>query len=347
MRYQLGMMGCLLAGCAVQPTTSSRSFAMPSPTGASSIATAGTFAAEARQVAEPPSLVLRIGVEHLPPDARAADEQPRLEAVPRPPDQRRDRRAARPVVRPREAHEVDLLRREAAAAQDTLAREALLFVGDMVAADRDRARTEVGIPFFDFRRVDEGNGPPLNSDLALQADHEEWVQQHGASLLNRPLRRLFRRLPVVQQLELEFENFRSDHVPLSEPYVQAHGDRGSFGGLGRISVRLRASELDDPVEVAWVHRSGLRIGTSQETGRIALDLALLPNVRLELRARTDYETEEHGLRADLSYRPSPSTSLHLAIGDDMDFLTTSSIYSLFESPMDGSPGLVLYAVHTF
>ena len=40
-------------------------------------------------------------------------------------------------------------------------------------------------------------------------------------------------------------------------------------------------------------------------------------------------------------------SMHLAAGDDMDFLSTSSIYSLFESPMDGRPGLVLYAVHTF
>jgi hypothetical protein len=54
-----------------------------------------------------------------------------------------------------------------------------------------------------------------------------------------------------------------------------------------------------------------------------------------------------GFRVDLSYHPSLSTSLHVALGDDMDFLSTSSIYSLFESPMDGSPGIVLYAVHVF
>jgi len=53
------------------------------------------------------------------------------------------------------------------------------------------------------------------------------------------------------------------------------------------------------------------------------------------------------VRLDLAWRRSASTSVHVAVGDDMDFLSTSSLYSLFESPMDGSPGLVLYAVHVF
>ena len=113
-----------------------------------------------------------------------------------------------------------------------------------------------------------------------------------------------------------------------------------------MSVRLHTSDLADPVELAYI-RSGIRIGTSQESGKLSIDWDLSATLRLELRARADYATHEEHLRADLAYRHSPTTSLHVSIGDDMDFLSTSSIYSLFETPMDGAPGLVLYAVHIF
>ncbi|MBL8754231.1 MAG: hypothetical protein JNK15_13095, partial [Planctomycetes bacterium] len=114
----------------------------------------------------------------------------------------------------------------------------------------------------------------------------------------------------------------------------------------RVSLRIHADDPKDPLEVVWV-QSGVRIGTSQEFGKFGLELELTDRLHMELRARTGYETHEHDLRLDLSYRPSARTSLHVALGDDMDFLSTSSLYSLFETPMDGAPGLVLYAVHVF
>jgi hypothetical protein len=86
---------------------------------------------------------------------------------------------------------------------------------------------------------------------------------------------------------------------------------------------------------------------SQQQAKVTLDLPLTGRVRFGLRARTDYETGRSTVRSDLIYRASPRTSFHLAAGDDMDFLSTSSLYSLFDSPMDGAPGLVMYAVHTF
>ena len=53
-------------------------------------------------------------------------------------------------------------------------------------------------------------------------------------------------------------------------------------------------------------------------------------------------------RAQPLERQGPGVgAVRLAAGDDMDFLSTSSIYSLFEAPMDGAPGLLLYAVHIF
>jgi hypothetical protein len=183
----------------------------------------------------------------------------------------------------------------------------------------------------------------LSSEATLYSDHEEWVHAHGPDLLQRPLRLLLRRLPFVQQFEVDLKDFRSENVPLSEPYRQAHGDRRR---LGRLSVRLHAGDLSDPVEVVYMH-SGVRIGTSQEMGKLSIDWDLTDKLQFAFRARTEYATGEQRLRADLTYWSSAFTSLHLGIGDDLDFLSTSSIYSLFESPMDGTTGVVFYAVHIF
>jgi hypothetical protein len=118
------------------------------------------------------------------------------------------------------------------------------------------------------------------------------------------------------------------------------GEHGR-GGERRVADRVpggeaRAVEADEP-----------RLGTTQDTCKFGIDWDLSARMTVGLRAYTMYTHNDKGLRADLSYRATERMSVHVAVGDDMDFLSTSSVYSLFESPMDGSPGLVLYAVHVF
>ncbi len=335
-RNQLGILVCLLAGCVGQPTV-----ADPQP----GRADAGRLAALPGNGA----FVLRIGIEHLPPDAGAdedaAPRAPRVEARPRaappaPAAARAERRREPDAAR---RHTWSLSAGDLAAIDDPIARETMQFVQDLVEADLERARREVAQPVLGMHDHDPLAGPLLASEQALLAAQEEWLQARGPSLMRRPLRQLLRRLPIAQQFEVEFDDFRSDHVPLTEPYRQLHRERRS---LGRMSLRVRTDSLDDPIEVAYVH-SGVRIGTSQEYARLSIDWDLTDRLRFEVRARTDYHTDERYLRADLSYRASPTTSLHLSIGDDMDFLSTASAYTRYETPWDGSPGLVLYAVHLF
>src|SRR5688572_26096186 len=60
-RFQLGMLGCLLAGCVMQPTP---------PTAGVRPGVGGSTANRATssgQMEPPATVVLRIGVEHLPP----------------------------------------------------------------------------------------------------------------------------------------------------------------------------------------------------------------------------------------------------------------------------------------
>lgn len=322
MRFQLGIVGCLLAGCAMQPTTSN-----PVDT------------ALAASVAPlPPSpFVLRIGVENLSPEG---DEPPAAARVEHAEGSTRRETRLSSLRAPDPIPEERVLR--FAPTDNAVADEALHFVSDLLEADRHRVRREVALPFFDFQPIDPERGPLLDSEWDLQRDHEQWLQEHGGAMFRRPIHQLLRRLPLVHELEVEFDSFRSENVPLSEPWQAA--DRRHR--KSRISLRVHLSDPEDPLEATWIW-SGLRVGTSREIGKLGFDLPLTDSMGLELRARTEYASGQSGFRIDWSWRASPSTSLHVAVGDDMDFLSTSSTYSLFESPMDGSPGLVLYAVHVF
>lgn len=321
---------CLLTGCATQPTRGISPASEPSP------------------LTHSAGHVLRIGLEFLPPDERFPDEadvraEPRLASNP---TSLASEQAVRPVSlrfdEPSRAPRLSAIDFESI--DDPIARETMHFCSDLIQADRQRVRREVGIPFFGFRDDVMELAPLLTSERRQREEHEQWSQQHGPRLLKRPLRQLAKRLPLARDFEIALEDFRSDHVPLTEPYRQAHGDRRK---LGRMSLRLRTRDFGDPMELVYIHHSGVRIGSSQEQGKLSLDFNLSENLNFTLRARTNYATGESGIRTDLIYRTSENMSLHLAAGDDMNFLSTSSLYSLFESPMDGSPGLLLYAVHTF
>lgn len=333
MRFRLGFLACLLAGCATQPVPST---APDAPTDHLAVLAAATGRPQC------------IGLEFLPPDGRF----PELEPVQVEPERRR---ASKPTPSSRALTQVEvddpepsrlpsLSQIDLDAIEDPIARETLHFCKDLVAADRQRVRREVGIPFFDFRGSPDDLSPKLTMERRLEAEHDEWAQQHGVRLFRQPLRLLGKRLPIAREFEIAVEDFRSDHVPLSEPYREAHGDRRR---LGRMSMRVHVRDVQDPVELVYIHPSGLRIGSSQMRAKMSYGVDLSNSLNLSVRARSDYDTGDFAMRADLIYRPATHVSVHLSAGDDMDFLSTSSLYSLFESPMDGRPGLLLYAVHTF
>ena len=348
MKVVLGFLGIVLAGstvltsCTVQPP---RSGIAPTGTQTSTPTGSATDSQQQDLAAAPfAASVLRIGIEHLAPEpGQGEPERARVESVGGGRTGPRQRSEPAPARTIDQRSLLDLAGIDLDQVADPMAREALRFCDDLVQADRRRVRREVGLPFFGWQGQDNSRGALLHAEEQLAADQAEWLQENGMLLLRRPLQLMLRRLPVVEQFEFELADFRSDHVPLSEPYRIVHGDRRR---LGRLSMRLHAGDLEDPLELVWIHNL-VRIGTSQQAGKIAFDWSILPQLQLALRARTEYDTGDFGLRGDLTYRASDFTSLHLAFGDDMDFLSSSSLYSLFETPMDGAPGLVLYAVHIF
>jgi hypothetical protein len=334
--FRSGIFLCVLAGCASQPTR-------PAPT-------PRVVRAEAA-VPTPPPFAMRVGVEYLPPrdadDAEAptatGDRQPRIEDPRRrerdPKADKNDKKKNR-----RRAAEVPTDYPDEMPVPEAGARLTLAFFDELVDADRHRIRRELGKPLL-IERTDDLQSPGLllSSEIAFAEEQAEWVHEHSTDFLRRPFRRMLRRTALVEALDMELDSFRADHVPLSQPYRDAHTDDRH---LGRMSVRVHVNDFNDPLEIAY-SKSGVRVGTSQENLKLGVSRPLGEDLSFALHTHYGYETGEWHIRTDLGWHLSPRTSVHLVLGDDLDFLATSTVYSLFDSPMDGSPGLLLYAVHIF
>lgn len=348
MKLQLGLALCLFAGCAVRPTAVTEQAPATDATAQASGAAARPQALDVFAAIRRGS-PLCLGVEFLPP---VADENPltgptavaRAEAVPQPPPA---------PVRPREfqpfggrdhadRHTWTLSADDLAHARAPIERETLRFLDDLMGEDRRRLRRDIGTPILTVQATDlQSPGIDLRSEEIQAEEEAQYLAEHGTDLLRRPLQLLLRRTPLVEQLEIDLREFKETNVPLSEEYGRAHQ-----GNLGRLSLRVRTSDPQDPVEVVYL-RSGVRIGSSQSQLKLGFARHIAKDLVLELRARQDYDDRDWRLRADLAWEVSPHTSLHFVAGDNLDFLTTSTVYSLFESPMDGSPGVLVYAVHLF
>lgn len=322
MRLQPGIVLCLLAGCATQPTCVD-----PKP----------ATELRARAIPLPPPSSWRLGVEFLPPAHRQTDTTTVTDSRQDQPEDPRRRQP--PATRtPKRPPEADPAQTELAAALT------LVFVEELFDADRRRSERELGFPVLTERIVDpQSPGLPLTSEETAADEEAEWLAEHGTDFLRRPFRRMLRRTPWIEALDGELDEFRADHVPLSEPYRETHAaDRH----LGRLSLRIHVGDPQDPVELVYI-KSGVRIGSSQDRLKIGVTRRLADDLTFAMHARCSYDTGDWSIRSDLGWHLSDQTSLHLVVGDNLDFLATSTVYSLFDSPMDGSPGLLLYAVHLF
>jgi hypothetical protein len=294
---------------------------------------------------------MRLGVEFLPPLAEDS-------AVPVPPATVRVEAVAAEGPRKRSAavefapyggtdrgelHTWTMSAEDLANVRDPLARETLKFIDDVMGEDRRRLQRGLGTPILTMQTFDsQSPGIDLHSEETRAEDEAEWLAENGLDLLSRPFRLLLRRHPAVLGVEAYLDEFKEGNVPLSEEYGRAHDSED----LGRVSMRVHASDLADPVELVYM-RSGIRLGSSQRHLKLGFGQQVADDLYLDVRTRQDYETNRWRWRADLRYLLSQQTSLHFVAGDNLDFLTTSSLYSLFESPMDGAPGLLVYAVHLF
>lgn len=331
-RLLFALLGCV-AGCVVQPH-------------------AGTQTAKPAAPLPGFDPSPRVGVEFLAPEAAFSDagdlgQDAGREVWVEPLRDGEDRWRQPPSSPPRRNERKHTWLMDAddlAAVEDLEVQLTLRFLDNVMGEDRRRVYRELGRPILQPQMVDlQSSGIELPSETAQREEAEEWLAEHGSRMLNRPLRRLLRQTPLVQQFEVELDDFKSDHVPLSEAYREVHDDQRY---LGRVSVRMHLSDLQDPLEVVYI-RGGVRVGTSQHRLKLGYATDLAEHVRLEVHSRQDYQSHAWSVRADVVWVFDQNNSLHFVVGDDLDFLSTSAVYSMLDTPLDGSPGCMIYALHLF
>ena len=342
MRFQLAILVCLLTGCAMQPT--------PVET-----MTAASISNRDLLLQLAHSNSMRLGVEFLPPaaDELAVSALPAAARAQDPP--RPNLQLPRPQIQPKigaarrellsqEKHTWLLSSDDLTSIHSSLERETLLFLDDVLEQDYHRSTFDLSTPILDAETIDQQSPLFVLPDGDCDADElAELMNERGLSLMRRPAQRLLRRMPIVHDAELEIQDFSSSNVPLSKSYRETHADQRS---LGRVSVRVHAGQWNDPIEVNYLRR-GFRIGSSQEHLKIGLQNQLTDSLRLDANCEWNYDTQGFSARAELSFSAGPQTSVHLLVSDSIDFLVTSNQHSLYSTPLDGSPGIMLYAVHRF
>jgi len=295
-----------------------------------------------------PGTTPRVGIEYLPPEPGDGDAQPArvdgqrggdrdaglAKGPPATPLSRRDERQ----------HTWTMDTDDLVALDEPLARYTLGFVQELIGEDKRRTRRELQEPLLLPRQADmQSPGLLLGMEQQQIATETEYIAEHGSVILQAPVRRWLRHTPLVRSLELVLDDFQADHVPLTQPYQASHTEERH---LGRIAMRIRTNQLKDPVEIAYI-KSGVRIGSSRNTLKLGLSRELTDALTLEVNSSHDYDGGAWNCRADLIFYLSNKTSLHLVGGTDLDFLGTSALYSQVDSPMNGSTGYLLYAVHVF
>jgi hypothetical protein len=263
---------------------------------------------------------------------------------PQQPDARHDNRGRTLREEVAEPHLWLMRSEDLAAERDPLASQTLLFIHDVLGEDNRRIRREIGTPILGRRYFDLGSSNlPTHGDEVQAEEEAEALDSYGPRLLAKPLRNLLRRLDVVRAVEMEFEDFKSENVPLSEAYRESHPETRKWG---RVIMRVNANNLRDPVEVAFLS-SGVRVGSGQQKFKLGYERWLTDHLTLGIQSQCRYDQGKWSVRGDLTWYVSSRTSFQVVVSDNLDFLDTTTIYSLFETPMDGSPGLLLHAVHLF
>ena len=342
MKRSAGLCLVLFTGCAIAPVDS--------------VPRRGSTQVELPNSTTP---AIRIGVEYLPPDTKsiawnAATPawRPSLAGEPQQPTHR----SAQPDMvvsrrhdatdRPTPQPDIDftdmqerwqLTRKAIRSVKNPLERVALRFLAEMIGDDHKRVERAIGAPLL--RSQIRVASDPLSNflDERDRMDQNRRLTENGTRMVRRPLRNAIKELPLFSGVEVAINTFKSRNVPA------APRTRNQYG---RLSVRLRASRLEDPVELTWI-KKGVRITSSQDYFKASFGTELYPDLHLRLRTRYDYRDYDLRLLGNLTYTLSEWTSLHAMAGNLINVEAGLSPYPGGPQGHDRSNGALFLVEHHF
>jgi hypothetical protein len=233
---------------------------------------------------------------------------------------------------------------------DPAERLTLSFLNNLMGEDRNRVQRRLGAPilFNLWRNTTTVHGLETHLDHRDREDQTLLLARERSSLLTRPLRKAVRTGTFLDTFQDLIDNFKAENVPLTDEYEDNHRKRSHFG---RLSMRVRTNNSDDPVEVTW-RRDGWRLGSGLERVKLGYRTSLTDQLHFSLNSVYFYASSLMDVWGDLHYVVDTNTELHFLFGDKMDIVTGSTMYPVVHSPIalrsvDESPGVMFYVEHNF
>ncbi len=227
---------------------------------------------------------------------------------------------------------------------NTMERISMRFLRELMGEDRRRVQRALGSPIMAIQnRFQSTVMEPDYLDIRYQEDIERLVSEHGTRMLNRPLRSSLKELRVVTDFEMVLKEFKKSNMPLSGDYRESHGSRRQ---RGRLSIRVRASKLDNPLELSWIH-SGWRVGSHLESFKLSYGKNVLEDLRLEMRSTYAYDHGETRVFGRLRYTWNKNTFVNFLIGNNIDIFSGPTSYPGGPPESDPTKAALFYVEHLF
>ncbi len=243
---------------------------------------------------------------------------------------------------------LDFSREHLRSIDDPFERMTMRFFGELIGDDRRRVQRELGGSILNtLLRPGESEAFDTPFSDAEREDRAAQLQRLRGTLINRPLRRALKEMVVVHEVEIALDLVKSEHVPLSGAYQDAHPGEPS---LGRFSFRVRPRK-ENPLEVAYIRREW-RVAVSAEQLKLGWRTRPLKHLELGLRGAWRYEDDSLHVFGEMTYELGRRSHFHVRAGDSVDLLTGDVLFPVVDSPLslttsDPSIGVLLFVEHRF
>jgi hypothetical protein len=331
-----------MAGCASQPVSQD-------PT-ADEVQAA--LDAEVLALVMPPatSSYIRIGVEYLPPQtslqapvAATPAHEPegpwhpdRTEQIPGdqnppPPIDYHKGRFDESQIRWR-LHKNDIR-----AKRNPIERMTLRFLSEMIGDDRKRVQRSIGAPLLGAE-LRLSTDPMSNFlDERDREDQQRLLTENGTRMIRRPLRNALKELPLFNDVEHAIRNFKASN--------RKYTDRNS-SGLGRVSLRIRGSKLEDPIELKWL-LGGFRLASTLSYLKATFATSITEGLSFAIRSKYDYDNSHWRLSGNIECIINDFTTFNVLAGNEINILGGQFAYPGGPQSDEASKGVLLYFHHQF
>jgi hypothetical protein len=219
------------------------------------------------------------------------------------------------------------------------------FIKEVLGYDKERIHNELGPHFVEHqyaRVTDRLSDAWIEEQRA--ADEEEALQELTSELLQRPVRRALREIPLVRGLELMIDDYKADNVPTSGAYRDVRDQ--ARRDWGQVSLRLRHQDGSDPLAVTYSQK-GWRFGLSKETVRLGYSTPFLETLWLHVGTSYDHERNRYAVSTELQTSATARTRVRFSVGNYIDAYPGSSVDRIIRDDSDPGPGAMMYVEHIF